>query len=584
MLNDEFKQGYEDALEDFHSARRKAVLGEALSRLTGKNSRMIPYDEVRTQLGAIETPKRTLKEIPLDSIVGTVGRYQDFNRKLLPLNPDDSDRWARVRTAVNDPLGLPPIEVYQIGDAYFILDGHHRASVAREYGSKHIQAYVREVYTRVPLSPEDQPEDIILKSEYAEFLKQTRVDDLIPEADLRVTVPGSAEQLLEHISVHRYFQGIDEHRPIPYEEAVKHWYHTVYCPINAIIKRRNLLKDFPGRTEADLYLWIMEHRSTIENDLGWKISPLAAADDLIFQNSPTFYNLLHRIASKVAKLPTVEQLEPAPPAGAWRETRAASSETGLFSSILAAVTGDETGWPAVDLAVDWARKESAFLDGLHIVSDDRGKNPTKEDTERIKRIFESKCEAGAVQGALAVDTGNVARTVLEKSSWADLLVLSLSYPPPFLSLKRLRSGLRNLIRLCRIPMMLVPPVASLEIKTVLLAYGGGARADEALYLSAYLAQRWKHNLVVATIRRGAHDELALSEKARTYLESRQITNALYVPAAGDPAQTILRICKEKYCDLILMGGYEGSLWREAVLGSTVDRVLWGTPCPVLICH
>jgi hypothetical protein len=75
--------------------------------------------------------------------------------------------------------GLPPIEVYQIGDAYFILDGHHRASVARETGNQYIQAYVRPVRTRVPLSPTDQIEDIILKPSTA-FLNQTRLDELRP--------------------------------------------------------------------------------------------------------------------------------------------------------------------------------------------------------------------------------------------------------------------------------------------------------------------------------------------------------------------------------------------------------------------
>jgi nucleotide-binding universal stress UspA family protein len=585
-MTDDFEEDYQFSLDDFHSARRRAALDDILSRITRKSSRMLKYDEVRTQLGGLESANRKLKEIPLDSIVGTVGRYNDFNRKLLPLNKHDGERWIRVRRAVENAVGLPPIEVYQIGDAYFILDGHHRASIAREFGATHIQAYVREVVTRVPLSPTDQPEDMILKSEYTEFLRQTHIDELLPTTHLEVSIPGSYEKLLEHISVHRYFQGIDEKRPISYEEAIIHWYENVYQPVEQIIRQRNILKDFPGRTEADLYLWIMDHRSTLETQVGWKISPSKAASDLTIQFSPTFYNFFRRIASHLFDFVTPDPLELQPPAGLWRQQKSASEETaGLFDHILVAVTGDSAGWPAVVQAVEFARNEKSDLIGLHILRSKSSRGDRENQNQAIQQHFEQLCRNAGVLPEFISEPGQVTRTIYERSFWSDLLVLRLSYPPPILSFRRLGSGLRTIIRLVRTPMMVVPPTAPSPLTRVLLAYGGGRKADEALYMAAYLANRRQTDLIVVTVNRKGVDEHELVEKARNYLDSHNAANARYIEIkTGSPADGIVQVSEEAACDLILMGGYEGGYFRELIFGSTVDRVLQKTKCSVMICH
>ena len=146
-------------------------------------------------------------------------RYTDFTRTFLPREDFDKDRWARVMQEATGPTGLPPIEVYQIGDVYFVIDGNHRVSVVRQMGATHIQAYVTEVETRVPLSPDIQPDELILKAEYTNFLEVTRLDELRPGADLNMTVPGRYGTLLEHIEIHRYFMGLELQREISHEEA-----------------------------------------------------------------------------------------------------------------------------------------------------------------------------------------------------------------------------------------------------------------------------------------------------------------------------------------------------------------------------
>ena len=171
------------ALEDFRRARRRAAMEEILSRLTGKSTDLLPYEQVSQMLRVTKSEPRGLQEIPLDAIVGSVARYTDFTRSFLPRHDATQERWARIEMAASDPRGLPPIDVYQIGQVYFVADGNHRVSVARRLGAKTILAHVTQVHTKVTLTPDVSPDDLILKAEYADFLESTRLDQVRPQAE-----------------------------------------------------------------------------------------------------------------------------------------------------------------------------------------------------------------------------------------------------------------------------------------------------------------------------------------------------------------------------------------------------------------
>ncbi|HFE66930.1 MAG TPA: hypothetical protein ENJ93_06675, partial [Chloroflexi bacterium] len=227
---------YHAALEDFYKARRQAALQELLARFTGANTKLLSYDEIRQQFQLTNVRNRGLEEIPVGKIVGSVGRYKDFTRNFLPKSDSDKERWARVKATQEDLAGLPPIEVYQVGDAYFVIDGNHRVSVARRLEMPTISAYVTEVQTRVPLEANDDPNEIICKARYATFLEQTNLDKLRPDANLLMTFCGHYHTLLEHIAVHRYYLGLEQQREIPYEEAAASWYDHVYLPVVQMVR------------------------------------------------------------------------------------------------------------------------------------------------------------------------------------------------------------------------------------------------------------------------------------------------------------------------------------------------------------
>jgi len=227
---------------------------------------LLPFDWVKEKVPITGWRYLGLQEVAVEKIVGSVNRYQDFTRAFLPLHEDE--RLKRVEEALSRGEVLPPVTLYKLGEAYFVVDGHHRVAAAKKQGAKFIDAEVWEFIPLVPITPADTEKDILLKAEYAAFLKHTRLKELRPEAEILLSELSGYRKLLEHIDVHRYFRGLEEKREIPYEEAVVSWYDRVYKPIVEAIRETGILRNFPGRTEADLYVWLSEHLYYLAQEQG----------------------------------------------------------------------------------------------------------------------------------------------------------------------------------------------------------------------------------------------------------------------------------------------------------------------------
>ncbi len=569
------------AIQDFRRARSQADLKEMLARLTGESTQLLSYDEVRQHLRVQGGIERGVQDIPLDAIVGSVGRYTDFTRDFLPRSEVNPERWARIKIATSGLVGLPPIDVYQIGQIYFVKDGNHRVSVARQFGATYIQAYVTEVHSRVPLTPDMQLDDLILKAEYVEFLERTHLDELRPKANLNVTIPGQYAILLEHIEAHRYYMGLDLKRDISYPESVTHWYDTIYQPVMEIIRQQGILHKFPERTEVDLYLWIAEHRAAIEKDLGWEIRTEYAVKDLAEQFSSSAGKTLSRWGSRILRLILPDKLESGPPVGEWRaRTQNARPGNRLFTEILVPVNGQESGWCALEQALVVAEREGARLHGLHIVPGEQDQKG--QPALAIQAQFDERCKEANIDGRLVIASGEVSQQICTYAHWADLVVTNLSYPPPAQPLARLSSGFRDLVARCSCPILATPQTRT-ELSRALLAFDGGPKAQEALYVAAYLAGQWCIQLVVACVRSGDSLNQSVIDQAKAYLDQYKI-EASFVQPQGMVGSAILEASENHDCDLLIMGGYGLNPVLEVVLGSAVDDVLRSSCKPMLICR
>jgi nucleotide-binding universal stress UspA family protein len=568
------------AIQDFYRARNRAKLEQIMARLTGASTELLNYEEVRQKLKGSHTTSRGLQDIPIEAIVGSVGRYTDFTRSFLPRQDKDKSRWVGVETAMSDMAGLPPIQVYQIGDAYFVMDGNHRVSVAKQLGATHVEAYVTECHTKVPLSPDVQPKDLILKAEYTEFLERTRMDELCPEADLSMSLPGRYSEIEEHISVHRYFMGIEQNQEIPYDKAVVHWYEAVYLPVVQMIRKNGILRDFPERTETDLYLWTLRHRNELGQELAWEIQPEVAAQDLIERFSPKVNQVIKRMTQKIRDAILPKEILPGPAPGKWR--RARSTDTAgehLFTRILVAINGKKSGWHVLEQALEVAQRENGRVVGLHVI----GKQDKHDQAlEIVKNDFSRRCEEAGVPSQWIVEEGDVAQKICDVGRWLDLVMINLAYPPGDRPIARLGSGLRTLIQHCAVPILAIPSDSS-GVNSVLTAYDGSSKAKEALFVSTYLAEQWRTSLAIVTVFEENHTSSKTAKLAKRYVARHGVPVTL-IEKTGDVSGAILEAAAEQGSDLIVMGGYGSNPVIEIVLGSTVDHVMRESHLPVLICR
>lgn len=245
---------------DFNRARLKAFWNELLAMVTRRPNEMLSFEQVKRSLKTFGESYRGVQTVPIEKIVGSATlRYHDFDRAFLPTQNTTKSRWRKVDEAFYEDVDLPPVELYQVGEVYFVRDGHHRISVARQRGQAFIEAEIIEMKTRVPLTPELTALDLEVVGEYAHFIEKTQIDKLRPAQKIVFSEPGGYARLLEHIAVHRYFLGEEQQTKIAWKDAVTSWYDTLYLPTVQIIREHDILRDFPHRTEADLYLWVMDH-------------------------------------------------------------------------------------------------------------------------------------------------------------------------------------------------------------------------------------------------------------------------------------------------------------------------------------
>lgn len=292
-----------EAKTDFEHALRKGFWRSAISWLTRSQNDLLPFDEIRKNLPMRGQHDIGMRQILLDKIVGSVGRYQDFDRAFLPRRSNTRSRWESIDKAYLQDISLPPIEVYKVGSVYFVKDGNHRVSVARERGQAYIDAYVIEIEVPFEIDENTNVDELIQKCEEIEFQEKTQIGQCCPVARIHFTVPGGYTKILEHIEVHCWYMGEKRKSAVAYEEAVADWYAEVYLPLARVIRRYDILENFPGRSEADLYLWIIEHLYYLREEYQAEVSLEEAATHFAVEYSKKpfswFVNFIRRIGRMI---------------------------------------------------------------------------------------------------------------------------------------------------------------------------------------------------------------------------------------------------------------------------------------------
>lgn len=257
--------------EDFSKARNKAFFNEIQHLLSPEEASLISLNDVKQLIKPINETYVGMKVIPIEKIVGSEGRYKDFDNRFFPKSSHLRNRWEHVDEAAIHEITLPPIKVYELADLYFVRDGNHRVSVAKTRGIEFIDAEVVSLQSEIKLRKPDNINDIIrqiINYEKRVFYSETNFGDITDYWCLDFSATGRYDVIYNHILTHKYFLNLHKENEISMEEAVLSWFNTVYLPIVTSIRKKRILSKFPKRTLADMYVWIVRYWDDLKKKFG----------------------------------------------------------------------------------------------------------------------------------------------------------------------------------------------------------------------------------------------------------------------------------------------------------------------------
>jgi hypothetical protein len=257
-----------DAENDFLRARRRQVLSRLaawLRREPDDVNIMLPFDEVVDALGRTGERRLGPQVIRLDSIVGSMDRTRDFDRRFRPMSGRLRERWERLALAQRRGEAIPPIDVYRVGDMHFVSDGHHRVSVALALGQATIEAYVTEVQTKISANGIRFRGDLIVKNDRRLFLERVPLAGPA-RAAMVLSDPWAYTILSETVEAWGFRLMQDESRFLSRAEVAERFHTEEFEPVVGMLRQAGLLGD---RTEAEAYLAVSEQRYRLMRTHRW---------------------------------------------------------------------------------------------------------------------------------------------------------------------------------------------------------------------------------------------------------------------------------------------------------------------------
>ena len=238
---------------------------------------------------AFDHRDRGIQTVQLNRIVGSVGRYKDFDSQFRFKHSVPQERLQWIKNAMRNGRTLGPVKLFEIKDEYYVLDGNHRIAAAKELGHDEILAHIEEFI------PSKDTLQNILYRERADFADRTRLP-----AEVNLTEVSQYAYLLEQISEHQQFLREDK-KEVTFEGAAQDWFITIYRPLCTIVKRSRLADSFPDRTIDDLFAYITFHQWKEGRKRQYGIG----IDKLVPKNMEEFRNKMTNL--KDAQYPEMKQ-------------------------------------------------------------------------------------------------------------------------------------------------------------------------------------------------------------------------------------------------------------------------------------
>mgnify|MGYP003469684883 CR=1 FL=1 len=291
--------------EDFNKAKNKAFFNEIQHFLSPEEATLISLNDVKQMIKPTNETYVGMKTIPIEKVVGSEGRYNDFDNRFFPKSSHLKNRWEHVDQAAIQAIDLPPIKVYEIAGLYFVRDGNHRVSVAKSRGTEFIDAEVVSLQSEIVLKKPDNINDIvrqIINYEKRVFYSETGFGDITDYWCLDFSRTGRYDVIYNHILTHKYYMNLHKSEEITMEDAILSWFNNVYMPLAVNINKRHILRSFPHRTIGDLYVWIVRYWGDLKTKFGDDVPIEEAVNNFTKKYKIPFYKrFLNRCKSIILR-------------------------------------------------------------------------------------------------------------------------------------------------------------------------------------------------------------------------------------------------------------------------------------------
>ncbi len=288
--------------EDFHKAHNKALFNEIQHILNPEEATLISFTDIKKMIRTKNEVYKGMQIVPINLIVGSEGRYKDFDNHFFPKNTFLKRRWESVDSAVLQDITLPPISLYEAGGLYFVRDGNHRVSVAKMKGQEAIDAEVVSLQSEIKLKPSNSKKDLlkqVLQYEKRVFYNETSFGDITDYWCLDFSTPGQYDVIYNHILTHRYYINMGITEEIPFEDALLSWFENVYLPVIKTIEQNHILRLFKDRTHSDLYIYVIKYWDELKQKFGNDFSLDEAVKNFKRENSArTFIGRIKNLFEK----------------------------------------------------------------------------------------------------------------------------------------------------------------------------------------------------------------------------------------------------------------------------------------------
>lgn len=288
--------------DDFNKAKTRAIVNEMQHFLKPDETNLISFYDLKELLHPDNETYIGMKTVPVANIVGSEGRYNDFDNMFFPKKSHLKNRWESIDRAHLQNTILPPINLYEIGGLYFVRDGNHRVSVARARGIEFIDAEVTSLRTEIRLKPGYSIQYLlkqIIQYEKRVFYSETAYGDITDDWSLDFTTPGQYDVIYNHILTHKYYLNLNHTEEISMPAAIISWYNMVYTPVLATIRHHRMMAKFRKRTPSDLYVWLVKYWDDIKKRFGENTPLDSVIDDFESEYGDSFIGKIAKIKNLI---------------------------------------------------------------------------------------------------------------------------------------------------------------------------------------------------------------------------------------------------------------------------------------------